>query len=135
LYKRKKAELDDIKSERGTLGRTMDILADRWKTLQHELASEGRGIITAETVDLSSQRPKTAKPVTSDVADLKKMTRDLSAVLTEKRADVQRLNDEIDEFSKSHKKSNEEYMATQAQYEVMERELQQEVELVQKVSA
>lgn len=37
MYKRKKAEMDDIKTESGVLGRTVEILNDRWEELQQDL--------------------------------------------------------------------------------------------------
>jgi hypothetical protein len=70
---------------------------------------EGRGIIeeVADGSELGAvtaitsptpQRPRTAKPTTTDLSRLKEMVEEINAQLSTRREEIQRLRREIDQF-------------------------------------
>lgn len=64
--------------------------------------SQGRSIV--ENLDvIQMKRPQTAKPVTSDIENLKSMINELNYSINEKRSAIQELNQEIEKFHYEHK--------------------------------
>ena len=108
-YKRRKAEMEDLENELKILQRTVEILQEDWTSLKDGIEAEGRGVI--ESLNAQPPRPKTAKPSTTDVENLKSMAKELSDRVNAKRTAIQRLQEDIEQFSAEHKDANEDYIS------------------------
>ena len=120
-YKRRKAEMEDLENELKILQRTVEILQEDWTTLKQGIEAEGRGVI--ESLNAQPPRPKTAKPSTTDVENLKSMAKELSDRVNSKRSAVQRLKEDIDQFSADHRDINEDYHTKKAAFSIMKEEM------------
>uniref|UniRef100_A0A914CP04 Intraflagellar transport protein 81 homolog n=1 Tax=Acrobeloides nanus TaxID=290746 RepID=A0A914CP04_9BILA len=133
VYKRKKAEMEDMKTEITILTRTEDILESQWKELKESIISEGRGVIEDPTFS-QKKRPTTSAISVTDASKLKAMVKELNDQLNVKQSEVHQLKGEVEDFSRIHKKAYEEFSANENQFKNMERELQQEKEATQNVN-
>uniref|UniRef100_A0AC35GLE4 IFT81 calponin homology domain-containing protein n=1 Tax=Panagrolaimus sp. PS1159 TaxID=55785 RepID=A0AC35GLE4_9BILA len=123
-YKRRKAEMEEIENEVKILQRTTEILDEEWNSLKQKITSAGHGVI--ENLNAQNARPKTAKPTTNDVNNLKTMAKDLNDQVSNKRDEVQKIKEEFEEFAQRHRKANEEYESKRSQYTIMKNELENE---------
>lgn len=73
VYKRKKAEMEDMKTEITILTRTVDILESQWKDLKEAIISEGRGVIEDPNFSQKRTRPTTSANSVKDAQKLKAM--------------------------------------------------------------
>lgn len=105
LYKRKKSELEHARAEVQILERTVELLSQRFEEVKRDCRSEGRGVIEkfGEAGAVLQERPKTAKPDTTDIGALKTMVAELSQTSSTKRSNIQELNEEIERFHQEHK--------------------------------
>ncbi|KAE9555983.1 hypothetical protein FO519_000839 [Halicephalobus sp. NKZ332] len=123
-YKRRKAEMEDLENELKILQRTVEILHGDWEDLKQGIEAEGRGVI--ESLNAQPPRPKTAKPTTTDVENLKSMAKELSDRVNTKRNVVQRLKEDIEQFSVEHRDVNEEYQTKKTAFSIMREEMESE---------
>uniref|UniRef100_A0AC34FPQ7 IFT81 calponin homology domain-containing protein n=1 Tax=Panagrolaimus sp. ES5 TaxID=591445 RepID=A0AC34FPQ7_9BILA len=123
-YKRRKAEMEEIENEVKILQRTTEILDDEWNSLKQKITSAGHGVI--ENLNAQNSRPKTAKPTTNDVNNLKVMAKDLNDRASQKRDEVQKIKEEFEDFAQRHRAANEEYESKRSQYTIMKSELENE---------
>ncbi|VDK54124.1 unnamed protein product, partial [Gongylonema pulchrum] len=98
-YKRKRAEIDDLKSEESILARTVDILSNQWKTMKQKIEESGGKIIETTGTSDRPERVKTAKPKTDDVRELRDMINELNQKLDSKRTTINELNQTNNELN------------------------------------
>ncbi|CAJ0956296.1 unnamed protein product, partial [Mesorhabditis belari] len=98
-YKKKRGELEDIKSENLILTRTCEILGKQYQELKDKM--EGMGMLVMETIEVPTrmERPKTAAPKTDDIDELRNLINDLNMQLDQKRSLVAPLKEKRDEIS------------------------------------
>uniref|UniRef100_A0A915D572 IFT81 calponin homology domain-containing protein n=1 Tax=Ditylenchus dipsaci TaxID=166011 RepID=A0A915D572_9BILA len=115
----KKTELTEKSGKEKWFRRYSTKSTQKFKEIKQENINEGRGVIETmeEDSDLLNRRPKTAKPTTTDVRNLKSGAEELSNEINQKRSAVQQLNQEIESFYHEHKNENEQFYAKQAEFE------------------
>uniref|UniRef100_A0A914QLH9 Uncharacterized protein n=1 Tax=Panagrolaimus davidi TaxID=227884 RepID=A0A914QLH9_9BILA len=116
--------MEEIENEVKILQRTTEILDEEWNSLKQKITSAGHGVI--ENINAQNARPKTAKPTTNDVNNLKTMAKDLNDQVSNKRDEVQKIKEEFEEFAQRHRTANEEYESKRSQYTIMRNELENE---------
>uniref|UniRef100_A0A914WSH3 Intraflagellar transport protein 81 homolog n=1 Tax=Plectus sambesii TaxID=2011161 RepID=A0A914WSH3_9BILA len=87
-YKKKRSELQDLRAELGVLARTEEILRSQFETVKLEIEEHGGTMLPAEDEPMKQQRPKTAKPESKDVNELKTMVDGLSSRLNDQKTSV-----------------------------------------------
>uniref|UniRef100_A0A0N5CI09 Intraflagellar transport protein 81 homolog n=1 Tax=Strongyloides papillosus TaxID=174720 RepID=A0A0N5CI09_STREA len=98
-YKKRKANLDNIKREIGILGRTFAILDREWNDVKKE--KEKNNEIVIETIlkhpekSKGYERPKTGKVKSRDVNELKDFINGIKNEITEKNDKIKGLNNEL----------------------------------------
>uniref|UniRef100_A0A914YBU3 IFT81 calponin homology domain-containing protein n=1 Tax=Panagrolaimus superbus TaxID=310955 RepID=A0A914YBU3_9BILA len=97
----------------------MDIILGKFN-----FTSAGHGVI--ENLSAQNSRPKTAKPTTNNVNNLKTMAKDLNDRVSHKRDEVQKIKEEFEEFAHRHRAANEEYESKRSKYTIMKNELENE---------
>ncbi|VDO45814.1 unnamed protein product [Haemonchus placei] len=85
VYKKKKAQIEEILTEREVLLRTIDLLAKKFEGLKEKIESMDGKVVDPEDAPLPA-RPRTAAPTSSDVEELKTLVVGLMQTL-DKRSD------------------------------------------------
>ncbi|KAL3108035.1 hypothetical protein niasHT_018197 [Heterodera trifolii] len=119
-YKRRRTEMEQLKAEQQILERTLELLEERFEQIKEANQNEGRGVIDQLNGDTVSQRPKTAKPDTTDVQTLKQMVEQISEQINGQRSEVARLNAQIEKFHSENKTKNEEFYSLKAEIDTLE---------------
>jgi uncharacterized coiled-coil DUF342 family protein len=89
--------------------------------------------LDADTNQSANQRPKTAKPTSTDVTNLKLAAEELSREINEKKEGVQELSQLIEIFYKEHKEENERFYALQTEFESSKARMEEEHKELQQV--
>ncbi|VDM47498.1 unnamed protein product [Toxocara canis] len=129
-YKRKRAEIDDLKSEFAILARTQDILNGQWKTLKEQIEMNGGRVIEWNS-SKQYERPKTAKPSSDDVNELRQMVKELNTKLEQKRTIVGELTEDSNRLSAEFAELNERYGIKKRNYEMAAASLENEFSRLQ----
>uniref|UniRef100_A0A183C809 G protein gamma domain-containing protein n=1 Tax=Globodera pallida TaxID=36090 RepID=A0A183C809_GLOPA len=124
-YKRKKTEMEQLKAEQQILERTLELLEERFEQIKEANQNEGRGVIDFDrmngaAINSVNQRPKTAKPDTTDVDGLKRMVKQIGEQINARRDEVTRLNAEIESFHLENKAKNERFYSLKAELDALE---------------
>ncbi|VDK62666.1 unnamed protein product [Onchocerca ochengi] len=132
-YKRKHAEINDLKSEHAILSRTTDILANQWKILMQKIEENGEKIIEIHNIN-HDKKSETAKSEINDVKKLRDMISESNQQMDLKRTAIDALKQSNTELNKQltdakelfdAKKRN--YDATEANFESEFREIEENV--------
>nr|CAD2129001.1 unnamed protein product [Meloidogyne enterolobii] len=132
VYKRKKAESEQLKAEQQILERTLELLEEQFEQIKENNKAEGRGVIEKldeDTIQNVHQRPKTAKPKSVDIERLKEMVKQINEQIEEQRNKVDNLNAEIDRFYLENKEKNEGFYTLKAELDNYQEEFKRETEL------
>uniref|UniRef100_A0A914MWV9 IFT81 calponin homology domain-containing protein n=1 Tax=Meloidogyne incognita TaxID=6306 RepID=A0A914MWV9_MELIC len=132
VYKRKKAESEQLKAEQQILERTLELLEEQFEQIKENNKAEGRGVIEKldeDTIQNVHQRPKTAKPKSVDIERLKEMVKQINEQIEEQRNKVDSLNAEIDRFYLENKEKNEGFYTLKAELDNYQEEFKRETEL------
>nr|CAD2190937.1 unnamed protein product [Meloidogyne enterolobii] len=132
VYKRKKAESEQLKAEQQILERTLELLEEQFEQIKENNKAEGRGVIEKldeDTIQNVHQRPKTAKPKSVDIERLKEMVKQINEQIEEQRSKVDNLNVEIDRFYLENKEKNEGFYTLKAELDNYQEEFKRETEL------
>ncbi|CAK5039808.1 unnamed protein product [Meloidogyne enterolobii] len=132
VYKRKKAESEQLKAEQQILERTLELLEEQFEQIKENNKAEGRGVIEKldeDTIQNVHQRPKTAKPKSVDIERLKEMVKQINEQIEEQRNKVDNLNGEIDRFYLENKEKNEGFYTLKAELDNYQEEFKRETEL------
>uniref|UniRef100_A0A914ZDU7 Intraflagellar transport protein 81 homolog n=1 Tax=Parascaris univalens TaxID=6257 RepID=A0A914ZDU7_PARUN len=117
-YKRKRAETDGLKSENLILARTYDILNGKWIALKEQIEESG-GRVSELDIAKQYERPKTAKPSSDNINELKGMIKELSEKLEQKRALVSELIENGNQLNEKFNELNNQYNSKKRNYETM----------------
>ncbi|KAF7640055.1 t-SNARE coiled-coil homology domain-containing protein [Meloidogyne graminicola] len=131
IYKRKKAESEQLKAEQQILERTLELLEEQFEHIKDNNRAEGRGVIEKldeDTIQNVNQRPKTAKPTSVDVERLKEMIKQINEQIEEQRNIVDKLNSEIDKFYAENKEKNEKFYILKSELDKLQQEFKRETE-------
>ncbi|CAI4227362.1 unnamed protein product [Auanema sp. JU1783] len=102
-YKKKRQELDEIITEKGTLIRTMEMLSRKYNTLVDKIKAMGGEVVAfGEQTNMTKERPRTAAPVIDDVDELRRL-------LSEMVENIEKKRDKIDPLKKEKEKQQERY--------------------------
>ncbi|VDO38286.1 unnamed protein product [Onchocerca flexuosa] len=134
-YKRKHAEISDLKSEHAILSRTADILANQWKMLMQKIEENGGRIIEIRNIN-QDKKSETAKLEIDDVKKLRDIISESNQQMDLKRTAIDALKQSNAELNKQlavtdatelfdAKKRN--YDATEANFESEFREIEESV--------
>ncbi|OZC10947.1 hypothetical protein X798_02091 [Onchocerca flexuosa] len=134
-YKRKHAEISDLKSEHAILSRTADILANQWKMLMQKIEENGGRIIEIRNIN-QDKKSETAKLEIDDVKKLRDIISESNQQMDLKRMAIDALKQSNAELNKQlavtdatelfdAKKRN--YDATEANFESEFREIEENV--------
>ncbi|VDK59041.1 unnamed protein product [Anisakis simplex] len=130
-YKKKRAEIDDLKGENTILARTQDILKVKWNSLKERIETSGCTITELNTASNQYERPKTAKPSSENVDELKRMIKELSDRIDEKKNVNTELNDSCSQLNSEFLELNDKYSAKRRTYESMAATLENEFSRLQ----
>uniref|UniRef100_A0A1I8BID3 t-SNARE coiled-coil homology domain-containing protein n=1 Tax=Meloidogyne hapla TaxID=6305 RepID=A0A1I8BID3_MELHA len=131
VYKRKKAESEQLKAEQQILERTLELLEEQFEHIKDNNKAEGRGVIEKldeDTIQNVHQRPKTAKPISVDIERLKEMVKQINEQIEEQRNKVDKINGEIDRFYTENKEKNERFYTLKAELDSYQKEFKRETE-------
>ncbi|PIO66238.1 hypothetical protein TELCIR_12056 [Teladorsagia circumcincta] len=134
VYKRKKAQIEEILTEREVLLRTIDLLAKKFEWLKEKIECMDGTVV--DPVQASVQtRPRTAAPASSDVEELKTMVVDLMHTLDKRSEQLAPLKEThaeraeaLEEQSNLVRNKQNEYERRRTQMEKSYEELKQTVE-------
>ncbi|KAK0419726.1 hypothetical protein QR680_014291 [Steinernema hermaphroditum] len=95
-FKRKNAELDRLSTEISISEDTLRLLQTQWNDVRDQIQRNG-GIVSENIEDESRtiERPKTAKPKSTNVDELKEMVRELTERLNEEKAEVNAMAEKV----------------------------------------
>ncbi|KAL3990820.1 hypothetical protein ACH3XW_33355 [Acanthocheilonema viteae] len=132
-YKRKHAEISDLKSEHAILSRTVDILANQWKKLMQKIEENGRRIIERHDAK-DDEKFESTKPETNDMKKLRDMISKLNQQMDLKRMTVDdfkqsnaELNKHLADAMESFDAKKRNYEASEANFESAFREVEEDV--------
>uniref|UniRef100_A0A0R3S0F3 Intraflagellar transport protein 81 homolog n=1 Tax=Elaeophora elaphi TaxID=1147741 RepID=A0A0R3S0F3_9BILA len=99
-YKRKHAEISNLKSEHAVLSRTVDILANQWNILMQKIEENGGKIIERCDARNGSEKFEIAKPETNDVRKLRDMISESNQQMDLKKMAIDNLKQSNAELNK-----------------------------------
>uniref|UniRef100_A0A1I7ZJG6 IFT81_CH domain-containing protein n=1 Tax=Steinernema glaseri TaxID=37863 RepID=A0A1I7ZJG6_9BILA len=95
-FKRKNSELDRLTTEISISEETLHLLQSQWQDLRDQI--ERSGVSVSENLEEEvriPERPKTAKPKSTDVEELKDMVREMTERLNEEKTEVNMLTERV----------------------------------------
>ncbi|CAJ0560384.1 unnamed protein product, partial [Mesorhabditis spiculigera] len=116
-YKKRRGEMEDIKSENLILNRTCELLTKKYEDLKDKMESMGMVVLENIEVPMRIERPKTAAPKTDDTEELRNMINDLNQQLDEKRARIAPLKDRREDVARKLNLTLEEFQTKKRRYD------------------
>uniref|UniRef100_A0A1I7VPY0 Intraflagellar transport protein 81 homolog n=1 Tax=Loa loa TaxID=7209 RepID=A0A1I7VPY0_LOALO len=118
-YKRKHAEMSDLKSEHAVLSRTADILTNQWNKLRLKIEESGGKIIKARDANYD-EKYEIAKPETDDVGKLRDMISESNQQMDLKRTAIDSLRQSNTELNNHLADATERFDVRKRNYETAE---------------
>ncbi|KAM3727307.1 Intraflagellar transport protein [Dirofilaria immitis] len=118
-YKRKHAEIGDLKNEYAVLSRTADILTNQWNVLMQKIKENGGKIIEIHKIS-DEENFEIAKPETDDMESLRDMINQSNQQIDLKRITTDALKQSNTELNKKLTDATELFNEKKQNYEIAE---------------
>ncbi|PAV82292.1 hypothetical protein WR25_03185, partial [Diploscapter pachys] len=123
-YKKKRAEMEEIQTEKGVLMRTLELLNTRFQQLKDNIENLGGEVVDVIEVP-TMERPKTAAPKSDNTDELRGMITDLMGEIDIKKESLEPLKGRKNVMQQEYNDLNEKVRLKKSDYDRRKEQIEQ----------